>query len=205
LRVPVVYGSDLSLSEETAMLNLVDAAYVLALMLKAQPEDTAWRSTYETTATAIAAKANESPLFAGDDGPAKTAALAVSVMWFESNFKPDATGDCEDKLPNGMCKVGARPRSFCLFQVHESNHKALGTTKERLLSDVGACVDAGFRLMKISFAMCSGKDWKTEDRLNQYATGGGVCVRPSRDEGAHRVRKGIWLFKNTPRPNKETT
>lgn len=168
----------------------VTATYVLALMLKLQPEASVpWRSTYEATATAVAKAANASPLFAGDDGPAKSAALAVSVMWFESHFKPDAAGDFVTNA-----RGEKRATSFCAFQISETNFQYLGVTREQIQTDIQTCVDSGFRMMHASFKICSGSAWKLEDRLNQYATGGGACVRPKHDEGAHRVRKGIWLY-----------
>lgn len=169
----------------------VEASYVLALMLKAQPEaGVPWRSTYESTAAAVAKAANASPLFAGEDGPAKSASLAVSVMWFESHYKPNAEGD----FHNG------RPTSFCAFQISETNFKYLSVTRDQIQSDIQVCVDSGFRMMKASFSICSGPEWKLEDKLNQYATGGGVCLRPKHDEGAHRVRKAMWLFRAVQNP-----
>lgn len=184
------------------MPNLIDPEYVLALMLKVQPDNVPWRNTYEATAAAVAAKANEMPLYPKDpNGPALTAAIAVAVMHYESHLDPAAKGDCVEKLSNGMCKPGGRPRSFCAFQIHETNFKSLGVTKDELLSNIETCVDAGFRMMHISFGICRGKDWTIYDRLNQYATGGGACVMPTRHEGETRMRKGFALFKAVPRTN----
>ena len=40
-----------------------------------------------------------------------------------------------------------------------------------------------------------------EGRLDHYATGGSGCRKPLKDEGAHRVRKALRLFKEVPPPS----
>ncbi len=166
---------------------MVDPAWVLQLMLVVQPR-APWLETYPETAAAIAAASEEEPLFSGKKGAEKTAALLVSVAWFEGAFRPDAEGDHR----------AGKPTSFCAMQVNQSNFAALGTTREELLRNVRACVRAGLRMMRISFGVCRRET--LEHRLDHYASGGEGCRRPARDEGAHRVRKALWLFSKHPPP-----
>lgn len=178
----------------------VTDAYVLSLMLSGQPrENIPWADTYESSAAAIVRGVKKTQLFAGDDAEERTAAVMVSLGVFEGSLRPDAQGDCDKTDPvTKMCMPGSTPHSFCMFQVHESNHKALGVTKDELLSDMDKCVDAGIRMAKSSFRICSG--FPILDRLNQYATGGGKCLpKVTSDKGVHRMRKALWLFANVKR------
>ena len=179
---------------------MVDPKWVLAMMLAAQP-NAPWRASYEKTAEAIAKVASAKPLFSERSGGAdRTAALIVSVAWFEGTFRPDAEGDheCLERDRERRCVRKGAPRSFCTMQVHESNFRALGVTRELLTTDIEACIDAGVRMMRVSFTIC--RNEPEDHRLDQYATGGGGCMRPPNDEGAHRWRKGAWLFAHVPRP-----
>lgn len=171
----------------------VDVAFVTLLIEKAQPAGAPWQSTRPMVAEVIARKSNFEPLFKGDDGPAKTASVAVAILLFESGIKPDAVGDCLEKDDKGMCLPGATPRSYCGFQIERSNLPALGVTREQIVSNFEVCTDAAWKMMKSSFSICKGKDWTEEDLLNQYATGGGVCL-PS-EKGKHRMLKALWLYK----------
>lgn len=151
------------------------AALALAMMLRAQPS-APWADTYPSTAKAVAEAAHASPVFAGGDGEQRTVALLVSMAWFESTFNPAAVGD------NG--------RSVCLFQIHETNWKWLGVTREAL-QDVRVCARTAVRMVHQSFRVCRARP--LEERLGWYAAGGPDCTRglsPSR----HRVRKALWLF-----------
>ena len=161
---------------------IVDPAYVLKLMLVAQPA-APWRSSYESTAVAIAEAANAQPLPFADDAAARTAALLVATARFESAFKQDAEGD----------PLRGEPQSFCLLQVGKSNFAQLGVTRELMQHDIKTCVRTGLRMMHISFNVCRSRP--IDERLNQYATGGGSCVQPKHDEGGHRVRLALWLYK----------
>lgn len=177
-------------------MTMVAAAFVLDMMVKAQPPaGVPWRDTYATTAEAIATAANANPLFAGDEGPARTAAVMVGVAQMESSFDPKAKGDgCLERDENKKCVKRGEPQSLCAFQVGRSNFAVLGTNEEEILGDVFVCTRVALRLMHASFKICSGAEWKPIDRLNQYTTGGGVCVRPLHDEGEHRMRRGMWLY-----------
>lgn len=180
----------------------VEASLVLEMMLAAEshPERSPWRSTYPATAAAIAAAANANPLFKGPRGPEETAAEIVSVAWFESHFEQRASGDreCLERDAKKECTKRGEPRSWCAMQVHDSNFAGMKVTRDELLDDIGKCVSTGLRLMHESYRTCAGRPH--EERLNQYATGGPLCVTPLHDEGGHRVRKGVWLLKNTKRP-----
>ena len=60
-------------------------SWIISIMIALQPVAiTPWASTYATTADAIARAASAEPLFAGESGPARTAALLISVSWYES-------------------------------------------------------------------------------------------------------------------------
>ena len=159
---------------------MIDPSVVLAWMLRLQPE-APWSASYPTTASAIATLANHDPVFEGDDGPERTAAVLTSIAWFEGRFKADAEGGY----------VGGRPTSFCTMQVDGSNFGHLGVTRRQVLSDIGACIWAGLRMVHVSFYVCRHKP--LEGRLDHYATGGGACTRPAHDEGGHRMRLARWL------------
>lgn len=158
-------------------------------MIDAQPT-APWRSTYESTAVSIARAANANPLPFSADREERTAALLVSVAWFESAFKQNAEGD--------FVGVGSsrRPTSFCLLQVAESNFRALKVTRDEVQTNIDRCVDAGLRMMHVSWAVCRGEP--LERRMDHYAAGGPTCARPRHDEGGHRIRKAQALYRRRP-------
>lgn len=170
---------------------MVDAGWVLSLMIDAQPT-APWRDTYESTANAIARAASANPLPFASDREERTAALLVSVAWFESAFKQDAEGD--------FVRVGSirRPTSFCLLQVSASNFRALKVTRDEVQSSVDRCVDAGLRMMHVSWAVCRGEP--LERRLAHYAGGGYSCPtnEDARRKSGHRVAKALWLYRHRP-------
>lgn len=159
----------------TRMSHTTLAAWVLFAMSSIQPK-APWIDTYPKTADAIAKVSIDEPLFDGDDGPRRTAALFVSVAWFESTFNPKAEGD--------------KGQSVCLFQIGVSNLKALGTTRQEILEDVEVCTRAARRMMKISFNVCRRRPF--EEWLGHYASGGNTCG--GLKESRHRVEKAKWIF-----------
>lgn len=164
------------------------AAWVLRMMLVLQPEAvTPWADTYETTAAVFAEVAIRSPLFPGDNGAERTAALFTSVAWYEGRFDPKAKGDCGKKV-NGKCVKP--PQSVCMFQIGISNLAALHVTQDELLSDVSKCTHAARVMMRLSFDKCKGLP--TSDLLGHYASGGDTCggIRESR----HRMNTAAWIF-----------
>jgi hypothetical protein len=176
----------------------VNPAWVRALMTKSEPTPPPWIGTFDSSAAIIASVADELPVYAGDDGPAKTAALLVSIGWFESHFRPDAKGDCDKRDPvTKICVAGSRAHSFCMFQIHETNFASLGVTETQVQTDLRVCARSALRLVRISFRVCAEKPHL--DRLDHYAAGGNGCRTPLHEEGRHRMRKGDWLFNAIPR------
>jgi hypothetical protein len=173
---------------------MVTAKFVLAMMLLAEPHSP-FVSTFEKTAEAIADAANASPVFDGEDGTDRTAALLVSVAWYESRFQVDAAGDCAKKTAVGTC-AGGKPRSFGLFQIHESNHAWLGVTREQITADPEVAAAAALKMIHASFVICRARP--LEGRLGWYARGGSGCPEESR-ESKHRVLKARWLFAHAVR------
>lgn len=160
-------------------------AWILGLMVILQPS-APWRDTYEATAHAIAAASVQSPLFAGKDGPERTAAWVVATSWFESRFQPDAVGD--------------HGRSLCMLQIGESNLKALGVTREAMLNDLPTCLRAGLAMMKGSLAVC--RSHPLDERLANYASGHGTCTnKGGLIASRHRVGLALRLFKDHPPPS----
>jgi len=147
--------------------------WILGLMTAMQPA-APWQATYKDTANAIAqVVVAEEPLFEGADGRERTAALMVSVAWFESTFKPGAVGD------HGM--------SHGLYQVQG---------KGDLLDPMDA-TRAALGMMRASMKVCRAKP--IEERLGWYAAGGNDCERGLR-ESRHRVKRAMWLFARNPPP-----
>jgi hypothetical protein len=177
----------------------VTSAFVLSLMVLAVPTPTPdHRATFDTTAEAIAKASNASPLFEGDYGAEKTAALLVALGEFESGLRPAAEGDCEKTKTktDGTCAPGGHATSFCLLQINQSNLKSLGVTREELLENVETCVSTGLRMLRTSFQIC--RKLPLEDRLRWYASGQDACPGDDNADAArksrHRVRRAMWLF-----------
>ena len=147
------------------------SSWILVLMIGLQPS-APWADTYATTANAIAKAAEAEPLFAGEDGPARTAALLVATGWFESRFRPDAIGD--------------HGRSHGVFQASRVP-----------VADVDAQVAQALAMMRGSFATCHGR--KAEDWLAQYASGGSTCTNVGGlIASRHRVGLAMRIFRAHP-------
>lgn len=150
--------------------------WILMLMLALVPH-APYESTFPATAAAIDRAAHEAPLYAGEDGPARTAAELVAVAWFESRFDPRAVGD-----------HGA---SLGLFQVGKSNVQRLGVAMDDLFDPYRAA-RAALTMMRASFAVCRVNP--KEERLAHYAAGGNDCTRGGR-ESRHRTALASHLLR----------
>lgn len=163
---------------------------VLAMLIDAEPNADAspWRGSYDATAQAISAVANESPIFDGDSGRLRTAALFASLQWFESNGNPAARGDCRKQDEKHRCL--GDPQSFGLYQIGRSNFASLGVDEEIMTGPPYAQTIAARKMIAISFAICRGR--AEDDLLGQYASGGSTCA--GIEKSGHRMRKAKWLF-----------
>lgn len=124
------------------------ASWALAAMISLQPK-APWRSTYESTAEAIAKVSTAEPLF-DDNGPHRTAALLVSLAWHESRFKLDAA---------------SKNQWFCLYQVGREH---LGDVKAAT-HDAEVCTRAAVKLIRQSFETC--KHLPKFEQLTMYVSG----------------------------------
>lgn len=132
-----------------------------------------WLDTYPITAAAIDKVAHESPLYEGEDGVEQTAAELVALTYYESRFDAKAVNKKQD--------------SFGLGQIHSSNLKSLDLTKEQLF-DPETNLRAAIKLIRISHRLC--KWHPREERLTNYASGGGTCSVP---EGLVASRRRMKL------------
>lgn len=130
-----------------------------------------WGDTYTTTAHEIAEVSETSPLFAGEDGPTRTASVLTSNYYYESRFNPTAIGD--------------HGHSFGLGQISDGNFGWLGITREGLLKSTRLQVETSLRLVKMSFKYCGGKP--IEEKLGWYASGGMTCGRAANS----RMKMGL--------------
>lgn len=154
--------------------------WVLSLMLLLQPAAvTPWASTYEQTATAIAEAAQDSPVFMGEKGASRTAALLVAVAWHESRFDQQALGDCTAGKP----KTRTACASWGLFQMNKHNFVVPG---EFALGDPAIASREALRMVRISFRVCRGRP--LDEQLAWYAAGNRGCDRGLRES---RNRMGL--------------
>lgn len=153
--------------------------WVLALMLFLQPV-APWKDSYYQTATAIAQVAQAQPVYVGDAADVRTAALLVSLAWFESRFKVDAI----DRDGRGS--------SIGLFQIERSN--IAPELRDAVLWDPSVAAREAVRLIAESFRMC--QRVPAEFRLGWYAKGGNGC-RETR-ESKYRMGLAARLFRDHP-------
>lgn len=161
--------------------------WILTLMTALQPS-APWIDSYPATADGIAEAAEEQPLFAGEEGPRRTAALLVSIGWFESRFDAGAVGDCDKGKPKSF----ATCRSFGMFQVERSNFIV---PVEVVMSDVGIAARETLRMVRKSREVCGHRP--AEDMLGWYGHGRSGCDH-ALVESRHRVRKAKWLERTFP-------
>lgn len=127
----------------------VPVAWVVGLMAALEP-NAPWKGTFERTAEAIARVAESEPLF-DDHGEERTAALLVSVAWYESRLKPNA------KSKNGLW--------YCLFQID----KRQLADPEKALSDPEVCTRAAVKILKKSLRACTSRP--EGERLAMFMSG----------------------------------
>lgn len=147
-------------------------AWILTIMLALQPH-APWIEGYENTASIIAAKAQAAPM-KGDKTGVYTAAILVSLAWFESRFDPNAHNP---KDPGGG--------SYGLYQASRVP-----------VSDIGTQTEQALNAIKISFRAC--KTLPLDKRLSHYTTGGPVCF--STKESTHRMNLAMKVLKEYPFP-----
>jgi len=155
------------------------------------------------------------PLFKGNDGRAKTAAVVLSVMWFESQFRKDVDFGVGDR------SRGDSGRSWCLMQIQTGSGRTWawnaaknrfaeprdpaedverGWTGAELTADRKKCILAGLRIARMSFNACAGLP--VADRLRVYASGS--CNKGAR-ESEHRVGLAMRWVKRNPVPASDDT
>jgi hypothetical protein len=110
------------------------------------------------------------PVFGGDHGRARTAALVLAVAYHESGFMKDVDiGPCYrgKSGQSARCDSG---KSACLMQIRIADGKTPeGYTREELFKDRRKCFEAGLRLLRSSLGMC--KHLPLKHRLAAYASG----------------------------------
>lgn len=145
--------------------------WVLSLMIGLQPL-APWRESYPETASAIARASRTFPAFEGANGAKRTAALLVSLAWFESRFDPQAHGD--------------HGQSLGLFQISRVHAKSV-----ELLEPNYAPYHA-LSLIRRSFEVCRSKP--VDERLAWYAAGGDGCSDAGIRKSAHRMALARRLY-----------
>ncbi len=104
----------------------------------------------------------EEPLFTGEDGRRRTAALVVAVASRESTLRLDAVGD--------------QGRSVCAMQIHGG--------KKSLLEDHVECIREGIRRLRVSVQTCK------EYPIAVYAEGPSGC-QSARAQAISRDRMAL--------------
>jgi hypothetical protein len=158
--------------------------WILSLMVSLQPS-APWLDTYWETAVAIGRAAEERPLFRGELGKERTAALLVAVAYYESHFDAGALGDCRKDAPRSL----ARCQSVGLYQISKANAPA-----DELLDRDDASRHA-LRLFATSFRIC--RERPVFERLAWYAAGGNGCDRRL-ELSAHRMSLASRLMREHP-------
>jgi hypothetical protein len=154
------------------------------------------------------------PLFSGVDGRAKTASVVESIMSYESGFRRDVD------FGLGAAGKGDGGHSWCLMQVrfdHDGDRTATwnkvkgrfkmqgdpedelvqGWTGEELVQDRKKCIEAGYRVMKVSFSMC--RSLPVSAWLRAYASGNCEDDGGGAQKSESRMNRGInWFNRHQP-------
>lgn len=177
-----------------------------------QEERAARYNSIATDLLEVAYDAQEAPLFKGNDGRAKTAALLLSIASFESGFRKDVD------IGVGERSKGDHGRSWCLMQVQLGEANAAGHTPTRivltpdgtydwsytlgkglggedLVRDRKSCFRAALHMVRVSFRACG--RLPLEQKLRLYVSGSCDAGAP---QSAHRVTRAMSWFKKFAPP-----
>lgn len=152
------------------------------------------------------------PLFAGPHGRAKTASVAMGIMFYESSFRRDVDYGL------GTAGLGDGGTSFCLMQVktgsgrtgtwNKAHHRfkqwgddpadlVEGWTGRELVQDRKKCIEAGYRVMATSFSMC--RHLPVPEWLRAYASGNCDDDGGGAEKSEARMNFGInWFNRHQP-------
>jgi hypothetical protein len=167
---------------------------------------------YESIASDIVSvvwNSSNPPLFKGPNGRAKTASVMLGIMFFESNFRRDVD------LGLGKAGVGDSGTSFCLMQVKTGTGRTgtwnktknrfkvwgdkdedlvEGWTGPELVQDRKKCIEAGYRVMSASFAVC--RNLPVSAWLRAYASGNCKDDGGGAEKSESRMNFGMNWFNN---------
>lgn len=138
---------------------------------------------------------SEKPLFAGPLGRQKTAALMLSIQFFESGFRRDVD------LGLGKFGRGDFGRSWCLNQIQTGkmpgtvpiDHPEMSKwTGEDLVKDRKKCFRAGLEILRRSMAMCKSATVKKGEYYTVVTDKKPIRVKAEEDTvvpltGGHRL------------------
>lgn len=182
---------------------------------KESPED--GRARYESIASDIVSvvyNPSNLSLFRGQDGRARTASIVMGIMFYESSFRRDVD------LGLGSASRGDGGRSWCLMQVkidgkgartatwNTKHHRfkrwnddpadlVEGWTGPELVSDRRKCIEAGYRIMSSSFAVCG--HLPVPEWLRAYASGNCDDDGGGAEKSEQRMNFGInWYNRHRP-------
>lgn len=143
-------------------------------------------STAHQIAESIDAAAEARPLYRGDFAVERTIAELVAIAHREGHFEINAIGS------DGFGE------SYGLYQIHETNLKRLGITREEALSDPKAQTEAALTLLRESHRVCH--NVPLEEQLAHYASGRGRCDIPEAvADSRNRMQLALRLFARRPR------
>lgn len=169
---------------------------------------------YESIASDIASVVwdqNNTALFSGPNGRAKTASVIMSIMSHESAFRKDVD------FGLGNQARGDGGKSWCLMQINVGTGRSWswntklnrpaypndpkedivqGFTGEEMTKDRKKCILAGYRIMKVSFASSQARGLPVSEWLRVYASGN---IDSGSPQSQHRMNLGInWFNSHKP-------
>jgi len=141
---------------------------------------------------------DEKPLFKGPDGRARTLAMMLGIMRFESGLRRDVDYQL------GKYAFGDGGASACLMQVRVGSGKTPeGWTKEDL-KDRKKCFRAALHVLHASFKAC--RFLPEEYRLSAYTSGvdklTGKCV--AKNASKIRYNEGKKIFESNAVPGNDS-
>lgn len=150
-------------------------AWILSLLLSLV-HHTPWSDRLPEMADAIATVSEEAPLWPGEEGPRRTAAVLVALAFAESRFDPDAIGD--------------HGQSHGAFQI------SLAHAPKGELHDPLTAARHARRLLAQSFRICA--DRPLGERMAWYAAGGPSCSPKGYAASRYRMSMAAKLLRGAP-------